>query len=111
MKQPIHRTLLLLCSISVAAGAHAQGSASVGATADVTATALPSADVPAARLVTPPPAEGQEPSVREVVALDESTPDEPAIAQEIEQESAEMEDLRKAEEASKVQDASGAAIF
>ena len=109
MKQPIHRTLLLLCSISVAAGAHAQGSASVGATADVTATALPSADVPAARLVTPPPAEGQEPSVREVVALDVSTPDEPAIAQEIEQESAEMEDLRKAEEASKVQDASGAA--
>jgi membrane-bound lytic murein transglycosylase D len=108
MKQPIHRTLLLLCSLSLAAGAYAQGSASVGATADVTATALPSADVPAARLV-PPPASVQEPSVREVVALDPSTPDEPVIAQEIEQESAEMEDLRKAEEASKVQDAPGAA--
>ena len=105
------KTLPLLCSVAMATTAHAQGATPVGAAADAAAAALPSADVPAARLVPPPaqPVKGQEPSVSEVVELDESTPDEPAVAQEIEQESAEMEDLRQAEEASKVQDATGAA--
>ncbi len=105
------KTLPLLCSVAMASAASAQGATPVGAAADAAAAALPSADVPAARLVPPPaqPAQGQEPSVSEAVALDESTPDEPAVAEEIEQESAEMEDLRKAEEASKVQDAPGAA--
>jgi membrane-bound lytic murein transglycosylase D len=105
----IRTTFLLLCSVSLASGALAQSPVSRGATADVATQALPCAAVPAAALVPPPEATAaaQEPSVREVVAFDASTPDEPAVAEEIEQESAEMEDLRRAEEASKVQDASG----
>lgn len=104
------RTTFVLCFISLAGSALAQGPVSRGAAADVAAQALPCAAVPAAALVPPPEdlAAEQEPSVQEVVAFDANTPDEPAVAEEIKQESAEMEDLRQAEEASKVQDASGA---
>ena len=104
------RTTFLVGSLAFASGALAQGSAALSAaTADVAAQALPCAAVPAAALVPPPVQHGQqEPTVREVVALDVDTPDEPAVAEEILQESAELEDLRQAEEASKVRDASGA---
>ena len=104
------RTTFLLCSMSFAGSALAQGPASRGATADVAAQALPCAAVPAVALVPPPEAHAgeQAPSIREVVAFDANTPDEPAVAEEIEQESAEMEELRQAEEAAKVRDATSA---
>ncbi len=109
MKQ-IRAIPLALSFLFLASGALAQGPSTRGAAADVAAQALPCAAVPDADLVPPPEdgAEEQEFSVQEVVAFDANTPDEPAVAEEIEEESAELEDLRKAEVDSKVRDASGA---
>jgi membrane-bound lytic murein transglycosylase D len=64
--------------------------------------ALPAAAIPPPEIIRPDEPAEQEPSVDDVVAID--IPDAPVIAQEIEQESAELEDLRKAEEASQVRD-------
>ena len=65
--------------------------------------ALPTASVPAPRLVRSAGAQARQPEP-EAVAEDEAS-DSPVIAAEVHEESAELEDLRKAEEASRVQDA------
>lgn len=85
----------------------AQGLVPGRALADAAAQALPPAAVPAPALIAPQPSELQESIVEEALHVDSA--DAPAIAKEIALESAELEDLRQAEEASKVQDAAGAA--
>ncbi|GAO04201.1 lytic transglycosylase domain-containing protein [Anaeromyxobacter sp. PSR-1] len=102
----IRTTFLAVSVLALAGPGSAQGPVSRGATVEAAAQALPAADVPEAQIVAPPkPAQRrQEPSVDDVIA-NADAPDEPAIAEEIEQESAELEDLRQAEEASRVQDA------
>lgn len=100
----IRTTFLAVCALALAGPGTAQGPVSRGATVEAAAQALPVAEVPEAQIVAPKPAQRrQEPSVDDVIA-NADAPDEPAIAEEIEQESAELEDLRQAEEASRVQD-------
>ncbi|ACG75057.1 Lytic transglycosylase catalytic [Anaeromyxobacter sp. K] len=101
----IRTTFLAVCALALAGPASPQGPASRGVTVQAAAQALPAAEVPEAQIVAPPkPAQRrQEPSVQDAIA-NADAPDEPAIAEEIEQESAELEDLRQAEEASRVQD-------
>jgi membrane-bound lytic murein transglycosylase D len=101
----IRTTFLAVCVLALAGPGFAQGPVSRGAAVEAAAQALPVAEVPEAQIVAPPkPAQRrQEPSVEDAIA-NADAPDEPAIAEEIEQESAELEDLRQAEEASRVQD-------
>jgi membrane-bound lytic murein transglycosylase D len=77
------------------------------------AEALPPAEVPEARLVPAGIAVVPESAIDRLLddeALEKApadVPDEPAIAEEIDKESAELEAMRQAEEASKVQDQAG----
>ena len=101
----------LLCLLALAGPAVAQDSAPVLADPQ----ALPPAELPTAKLVPSAIApEGPVPTVERLLA-DEAllaaspdVPDEPAVAEEIDKESAELEDLRRAEEASHVQEKSTA---
>jgi membrane-bound lytic murein transglycosylase D len=76
----------------------------LAAGADADAPPLPTAAVPEPKLVLPGNVAEQSSSVDEALAAAADVPDEPAIAEEIQQESEELESLRKAEEASKVQE-------
>jgi membrane-bound lytic murein transglycosylase D len=103
--RPIRTTCVVLCSTFLLPSALAQGPARA-VTAEAM-QALPPAEVPEAALVPPPGALSPKgSSVDEVFAVD--TPDEPEIAREIQQESAELDQVREAEEAAKVRDAPAA---
>src|SRR5512133_2072657 len=110
--RPNRATLSLLLPFLLAVPAGAQALAAVDPAAVTTAQALPLAEPPAAMLVPATPAAAGEPvpTVEKIVADDEllaaspDTPDDPAVAEEIDSESAELEDLRRAEEESHVQD-------
>jgi peptidoglycan lytic transglycosylase D len=104
--RPIPATFSLLSSLVLLAPALARGATVM------TQAALPLADLPAAKLVpaaaaaVPP-----QPVAEQLLADDElvaspDTPDEPAVKEEIDKESAELEDLRRAEEESHVADKS-----
>ncbi len=102
----------LLCVLALAAPAVAQTSAAVPADPQ----ALPPAELPQAKLVasavapeTPVPTVERLLADEALLAASPDVPDEPAVAEEIDKESAELEDLRRAEEASHVQDKSTAA--
>jgi membrane-bound lytic murein transglycosylase D len=109
--RPNRTTLPLLSFLALAAPAVAQGPAAVSAAASAAAQALPPAELPAAKLV-PSSVVPQEPvptadrllADEELLAASADVPDEPAVAEEIDKESAELEDLRRAEEASHVQE-------
>jgi membrane-bound lytic murein transglycosylase D len=105
-------TLLSAALVAAVAPARAQAP-SVSAAADSAATqALPPADPPAAKLVpaTPAAPDATVPTSQRLLANDQlltasaDVPDDPDQAEEIDKESAELEDLRRAEEESHVQD-------
>jgi membrane-bound lytic murein transglycosylase D len=108
-------TLVFAAALAAVAPARAQAP-SVSAAADSAATqALPPADPPAATLVpaTPAAPEATVPTSQRLLSNDPlaasaDVPDDPDQAEEIDKESAELEDLRRAEEASHVQDRSTA---
>src|SRR6266511_3176311 len=109
--RPTSTTLSLLAIVALAAPAVAQGPASRAAAASAATQALPLAEPPAAKIV--PASAGGPVSTAERLLADEDllaasadVPDEPAVAEEIDKESAELEDLRRAEEASHVQEKS-----
>jgi membrane-bound lytic murein transglycosylase D len=110
-----NRLTLLALFVALAAGAsRAEGAAPALPTAAAPAQPGPAAapagnkPAPAAERSAPAVAAGGESDADATVAIDEpvlaDAPDEPAIREEIDQESAELEDLRQAEGASKVQD-------
>jgi membrane-bound lytic murein transglycosylase D len=108
--RPIPATFFLLSALFLVVPALAQGPADAPR---VTYAALPPADLPAAKLVpatvadeAPQPVAEQLLSDEDLAVASPDTPDEPAIAEEIDKESAELEDLRRAEEESHVQDKS-----
>ena len=112
--RPTSTTLSLLSLLSLTAPAVAQGPAAAAVTAPAAAVqALPPAEPPPAKIV-PASVAAQEPvSTAERLLADEDllaasadVPDEPAVADEIDKESAELEDLRRAEEESHVQEKS-----
>ena len=109
--RPNRTTLPVLAALLLAAPARAQAPATVAAAARATTHALPPADPPAAKLVPATPAPGEPVPIVERMLADEEllaaspdVPDDPAVAEEIDNESAELEDLRRAEEESHVQD-------
>lgn len=109
--RPNSRTLSLLSILTLAVPAVAQGPASAAVSAAT--QALPPAELPAAKLVpvVAPPEDPVSTAERiladeELLAASPDAPDEPAIAEEIDKESAELEDLRRAEEQSHVQEKS-----
>src|SRR6266542_1522783 len=109
--RPTSTTLSLLAIVALAAPAVAQGPASRAAAASAATQALPLAEPPAAKIV--PASAGGPVSTAERLLADEDllaasadVPDEPAVAEEIDKESAELEDLRRAEEESHVQEKS-----
>jgi membrane-bound lytic murein transglycosylase D len=104
--RPIRTTFVVLCSTFLLARASAQGP--VGAAAVEEATqALPPAEIPEPALV-PPPAQPPKGSAVEETLATIDTPDEEAIREEIQAESAELDAIRQAEEAAKVREAPGA---
>jgi peptidoglycan lytic transglycosylase D len=105
----IRTTFLVLCSVTfLPVRAFAQGTVGAAA-AEAAAQALPPAAVPEPALVPPAPAAPAHKSAPVDEALAEvDTPDEPAIAEEIQAESAELDEIRKAEEAAKVRVPRGA---
>jgi membrane-bound lytic murein transglycosylase D len=85
----------------------------VSAAASTAAQALPPAELPAAKLVPstvtlerPVPTTARLLADEELLAASPDVPDEKAVADEIDKESAELEDLRRAEEESHVQEKS-----
>jgi membrane-bound lytic murein transglycosylase D len=108
--RPIVATFAVLFVLAQIAPALAQGPAA--ATPAVIHAALPPADLPAAKLVPAAAAPAAPQPVAEQIFLDDElvaspdTPDEPVVKEEIDKESAELEDLRRAEEESHVQDKS-----
>ncbi len=100
----------LLASPALAAATSAPAS-----DANPAAQALPPAAVPEAKLVPSGAAAIPQPATDRLLddealgEADEDVPDEPAIAEEIDKESAELEAMRQAEEASKVQEEAGKA--
>jgi membrane-bound lytic murein transglycosylase D len=108
--RPIRATVPLLF-VLLAAPASGQGPASASAAASAATQALPSAEPPAAKLV-PAAAAPEDPVATverlleegDLLAVPADVPDEPAVAEEIDKESAELEDLRRAEEESHVQE-------
>jgi membrane-bound lytic murein transglycosylase D len=103
---PIH----LLCILALAVPAVAQTSA-----VPIDPHALPPAELPTAKLAASAVAPGALVPTVERLLADEAllaapadVPDEPAVAEKIDKESAELEDLRRAEEASHVQEKSTA---
>ncbi|HEX9306429.1 MAG TPA: LysM peptidoglycan-binding domain-containing protein [Anaeromyxobacter sp.] len=108
--RPNRTTLPVLTALLLAVPARAQAPATAAAAVTATTHALPPADPPAAKLVPAAPASGPVPTVarlladEELLAASPDVPDDPAVAEEIDSESAELEDLRRAEEESHVQD-------
>lgn len=110
--RPIPATLFLLCVVSLGVPAAAQGPASKAAAVSAATQALPAAEPPAAKLVPSTAAAPEDPVAtaarliedEELLAASPDVPDEPAVAEEIDKESAELEDLRRAEEESHVQE-------
>ncbi len=106
---------LISQSVFLASPALAQASSASAAAASAASQALPPAEVPEAKLVPAGTAALHEPATSSLLddeALEKApvdVPDEPAIAEEIDKESAELEAMRQAEEASKVQDQAGKA--
>ncbi len=102
----------VLTALLLALPAGAQAPAAVSAAAKATTQALPPAELPAAKLVAAKhAAEEPIPMVEQVLADDDDAvaasadvPDDPAVAEEIDSESAELEDVRRAEEESHVAD-------
>jgi membrane-bound lytic murein transglycosylase D len=109
--RPIPATLSVLCILGLGLPAAAQGPASKAAAASAATQALPPAEPPAAALV-PSTAAAADPVAtaerlledEELLAASPDVPDEPAAAEEIDKESAELEEVRKAEEESHVQE-------
>ncbi|HEY6099492.1 MAG TPA: LysM peptidoglycan-binding domain-containing protein [Anaeromyxobacter sp.] len=97
---------------SLAAPALAQAPQHAAAAQSAATQALPPAAVPEptlapAGIAAPDPRPIAERALEAELAAGADAPDDPAMAEEIDKESAELEDMRKAEEASKVQENSG----
>ncbi len=114
--RPTPTTLSFLSILALVAPAAAQGPTSASAAVSAAAHALPPAEPPAAKLVPAGAARGEPVSTAERLLADDEllaaspdVPDEPAVAEQIDKESAELEDVRRAEEKSHVQDKSTAA--
>jgi len=116
--RPIRSPFTLTALLALAAPAFAQAPQAASTAASATTHALPPAEPPAATLVpATPPKDAQVPTpvVQRMLADDEllaasaDVPDDPAVADEIDSESADLEDMRRAEEASHVQDQTPAA--
>ncbi len=110
-------TAILLCVSMLTAGAPAlaQAPAQVAATRAAT-QALPPAKVPEPALVPagiavaePTPTAERVLGTEELLAAPADVPDQPQVAEKIDKESAELEEMRKAEEASQVQEGAAAA--
>jgi membrane-bound lytic murein transglycosylase D len=111
--RPIRIPAALLSILTLAAPAAAQAPQAQAPSADASAPAgaLPLAEPPDAKLV-PATARKDEPvptvqrllANTELLAAPADVPDDPAVAEEIDSESAELEDLRRAEEESHVQE-------
>ena len=113
--RPITAIFLPFFVLSAVSPAFAQAPAQAAA-ASTAAQALPPAKVPDLVLVTVGGVGGTPPSVAEraieaewVAAPPEDAPDDPATAEEIDKESAELEEMRKAEEESRVDEATAKA--
>ncbi len=113
--RPTTSILLFLAAPAVAAPTLAFAVGSAAAAAAAAAQALPPADVPEAKLVpasvaveVPTPTAERLLDDEELQGAPADTPDEPAIADEIDKESAELEAMRQAEEASRAGEESGA---
>jgi membrane-bound lytic murein transglycosylase D len=112
--RPIRTVFTLSALMALAAPAAGQAPATAAAAAAATTHALPPAEPPEAKLVpaTPLPVLqlGPIPLVQRLLAAEEllaapaDVPDDPAVADEIDSESADLEDLRRAEEESHVAD-------
>jgi membrane-bound lytic murein transglycosylase D len=111
--RPIRTSVTLGALLALAAPAAGQAPATATATAAAVTRALPPAEPPEAKLIpaTPPPPQlGPVPLVQKLLAVEEllaapaDVPDDPAVADEIDSESADLEELRKAEEESHVAD-------
>src|SRR5512136_290454 len=106
--RPIRSPVTLTALLALAAPAFAQAPQAASTTASATTGALP----PAATLVPAAPSKDRPvvPVVErmlnddELLAASADVPDDPAVADEIDSESADLEDLRRAEEESHVQD-------
>jgi len=106
--RPTTANLLTVSLLSLAAPALAQAPTQAAAAASASAQALPPAPVPEPVLVSdgiemgrPTPTAER---ALEAEAPPADVPDDPAMAEEIDKESAELEEMRQAEEASHVQD-------
>jgi membrane-bound lytic murein transglycosylase D len=110
--RPIRSPVTLTALLALAAPAFAQAPQAASTTASATTGALPPAELPAATLVPAAPSKDRPvvPVVErmlnddELLAASADVPDDPAVADEIDSESADLEDLRRAEEESHVQD-------
>jgi len=109
--RPIRNIFTLTAVLALAAPAAAQAPATAAAAASATTRALPPAELPAATLVPAAPAkDAPVPTVQkmldehELAAAAADVPDDPAVADEIDSESADLEELKRAEEESHVAD-------
>jgi membrane-bound lytic murein transglycosylase D len=109
--RPTRSPFTLTALLALAAPAFAQAPQAISASAAATTQALPPAEPPTATLVPATPAKDLPvPIVQRILADEEllaasaDVPDDPAVAEEIDSESADLEDLRRAEEESHVQD-------
>ncbi len=114
--RPTTAIFLSLSMLSPGAPALAQGPAQAAAAQRTATGALPLAAVPEPVLVPAAIAAQADPrpvaerALEAELASATDAPDDPAMAEEIDKESAELEDMRKAEEDSKVQEDSGKAM-
>jgi peptidoglycan lytic transglycosylase D len=111
--RPTTAFLLTISVLSLAAPALAQAPAQAAAAQRAATQALPPAAVPEPELVPAAIAAPADPrpvaerALEAELASAADAPDDPAMAEEIDKDSAELEDMRKAEEASKVQEEAG----
>jgi peptidoglycan lytic transglycosylase D len=111
--RPTTAFLLFICLASLAAPVLAQAPAQAAAAQRATTQAIPPAAVPEPALVPAAIAAPADPrpvaerALEAELASAADAPDDPAMAEEIDKDSAELEDMRKAEEASKVQEEPG----
>jgi membrane-bound lytic murein transglycosylase D len=108
--RPTTAVLLLISLLSPGLPARGQGPAQAAAAQRAATQALPPAAVPEPALVPAGIAAPADPrpvaerALEAEMASAADAPDDPAMAEEIDKDSAELEDMRKAEEASKVQE-------
>ncbi len=114
--RPIRSPFTVTALLALAAPAFAQAPQAAASARSATTQALPPAEPPAATLVAAAPPKNQPvPTVQrmladeEILAASAAVPDDPAVAQEIDSESADLEDMRRAEEASHLEDQPAAA--